>query len=175
MLMLLLCACPLLSKPDKDGVFRVHVSDNSTVSLNTAKIGMALFGLSLLSGLLNSHFFSVSTTIPDRATRLRWRMHIYFLKGMMTLALTPLLEKLLDFYFETSGMKIAAQEKRQTAAVTRCYITLLLAAIGSYCKLIREDAAAKKPAAAVVGPTSPKRSNADASVAAANSETRKDQ
>jgi hypothetical protein len=155
MIMLLLAASPLLSKPDKDGVISVHISNNTSVPLNTAKLGMILFVLSVLSGLLNSHFFNVGTTIPDKATRLRWRMHIYFLKGMMTLSLSPLLEVLLDYYFEKAGLtKVSAADKRQTAAVTRCYVTLMLAAIGSYCKLLREDAGklAKAPAAGVQSP-----------------------
>ena len=163
MLMLLLAASPLLSKPDKDGVFSVHISNTSSVPVNSARIGIALFVLSILSGLFNAHSFKVSETIPDRQTRLRWRMHIYFLKFMMVLSMTPLLEKALDMYFDKMGLSAtSAADKRQTAAVTRCYVTLMLAAIGSYCKLIREDSA-KKGTASVV---SPSKKSVDASTTA---------
>ena len=151
MVMLLLCASPLLSKPDKDGAFQIHISSTSSVPVNSARLGMILFVLSVLSGLLNSHLLKVSETIPDRNTRLRWRTHIYFLKGMMSLSLSPVLEVLLEMFYNTAGLKgVSPADKRATAAVTRCYVTLMLAAVGSYCKVMREDAgmvvAVAKPA-----------------------------
>lgn len=74
------------------------------------------------------------------------------------ISMSPLLEYSLKQYTAVgSGGSAALSEDdiRQTAALTRAYIVLLLAGVGSYSKVFREDSIAKSKIEATPASTSP--------------------
>eukprot|EP00331_Platyophrya_macrostoma_P001989 CAMPEP_0176426632 /NCGR_PEP_ID=MMETSP0127-20121128/12059_1 /TAXON_ID=938130 /ORGANISM="Platyophrya macrostoma, Strain WH" /LENGTH=150 /DNA_ID=CAMNT_0017807939 /DNA_START=124 /DNA_END=576 /DNA_ORIENTATION=+ len=117
----------------------IHFGDMVAVS-NPGKVSMILLVALILSGLFNAHTFNVGKTLahslPDRV---RWRMQIYFMKFFFVILMSPLLEKSLDLFASGVDGGMTKEMKRQTCALTRAFVVLLLAGIGSYSKVFRED------------------------------------
>lgn len=121
----------------------------STIAANPGRVSMLLAAVMLVTGLFNAHRLKVGVSLAhDRHDRLRWRMHIYFLKTALLISLSPLLEYSLRRFHDSSsssteGAPLSEEDVRHTAAVTRAYIVLLLAGVGSYAKVFREESIAR--------------------------------
>jgi hypothetical protein len=112
----------------------------STIAAHPGRVSMLLVAVMFVTGIVNAHRLKVGVTLAhDRQDRLRWRMNIYFLKTALMISLSPLLEYCLKTFSTTSSTLLSEEDVRHTAAVTRAYIVLLLAGVGSYSKVFREE------------------------------------
>lgn len=150
-LLFALSIAPLFSPPEASSATNgkpgfVLYFGGGTVVVNPSRISMILVVVMIVSGLYNAHTMKVGTTLAHSIRdRVSWRMHVYFLKGMMLLSLSPLLEYGIEWFSERNGGAKAFTdlEKKQTAALTRAYVILLMAGVGSYSKIIRENSIQK--------------------------------
>lgn len=149
MLLFAITMAPLFSPPEMTekyppGSILIHFGDMVAVT-NPGKISMFLTVALVLSGLYNAHAFNVGKSLahsmPDRV---RWRLQIYFMKSVFVLSMSPLLEKALDVFATGVDGDMSPLIRRQTCALTRAFVVLLLAGIGSYSKAIREDSIRKE-------------------------------
>jgi len=141
MLLCVISVAPLLSEESQKGVLTLHFvagdNNNAKVHISTGNMSMILMGLLILSGLYNAHSLKISKTVADPVVRLRWRAHVYFVKVVLLVLMSPVLEMLTNWFFE--GKKVSPAEVRFTAVTVRAYLVLIAAGVGSYCKVLRED------------------------------------
>lgn len=150
-LLFTLIVAPFFSPPDVSktypaGSVLLHFGDVVAVT-NPARLSMILVVAIVVSGLYNAHALGVAKTLAHSANdRLRWRMQVYFMKPMLLLSLSPVLEKAVDAFSARVEGGMAPEIQRQTCAVTRAFVVLLLAGLGSYCKTFREDSIRREAA-----------------------------
>ena len=145
--MFAVAAAPLFSQPSSDkadsGYVPVYLP-NVHARSHLGTISMVLTVAIVISGLYNAHRIKIGEALKSSfRERVQWRMYVYFMKGLLLIGMSPILEWALDRYtaaMSTNGKPITAADRRQTAALARTYMVMLAAMMGCYAKIYREKA-----------------------------------